>query len=58
MSLNISAVILNIIAIVLWIFVGLFNLIKKKPIDKFSYFVLWFAFIINYILETIQQSLS
>lgn len=52
------SLILNIIVLVLWLFVGLFNLTAKKQIDKFSYGLVWFTFIMNIVFETIKQSLS
>ena len=58
MNLNIVVTILNIIALVLWLFAGLFNLIKREEIDKISYGLMWSVLIMNLIVETIRQILS
>lgn len=58
MNLNTVATTLNIIALVLWLFIGLFNLIKRKEIDKISYGLMWSVLIMKLIIETIKQILS
>ena len=46
--------VLNIITLVLWIIVGLMNLLDSAPISKFSYAMVWFVL----LLETLMNCLK
>jgi hypothetical protein len=38
---------LKIITLVIWIMLGLFNLLSEKPITKVDYFFIWVVAILN-----------
>ena len=47
--------VLNIITLVLWIIVGLMDLIDSKPISKFSYGMMWFVLLLEILMKCIRS---